>query len=73
MLSALVVLLRSLRLLCSGHRAVTLENLALRQQVAVLRRTVRRPHLRTSDRLFWVLRGLSTQGRWRGRAGCALP
>src|SRR5258708_2101652 len=55
MLAALVVLLRSLRLLCSGHRAVALENLALRQQVSVLRRTVRRPHLRTSDRLFWVL------------------
>src|SRR5712692_6954336 len=55
MLAALVVLLRSFRLLCSGHRAVALENLALRQQLAVFRRTVRRPHLRTSDRLFWVL------------------
>src|SRR5580704_17604773 len=55
MLAALVVLLRSLRLLCSGHRAVALENLALRQQLAVFRRTVRRPQLRTRDRLFWVL------------------
>src|SRR5712691_6266128 len=55
MLAAVVVLLRSLRLLCSGHRAVALENLALRQQLSVFRRTVRRPHLRTSDRLFWVL------------------
>src|SRR6266446_8905084 len=55
MLAVLVVLLRTLGLLCSGHRAVALENVALRQQLSVLRRTVRRPHLRTSDRLFWVL------------------
>ena len=55
MLAALVVLLRSPRLFCSGHRVVALENMALRQQLAVLRRTVRRPQLRTRDRLFWVL------------------
>ena len=55
MLSALVVLLRSLGLICSGHRAVALENVALRQQLAVFRRTSRRPQLRTRDRLFWVL------------------
>jgi putative transposase len=55
MLAALVVLLRTLGLLFSGHRAVALENVALRQQVSVLRRTVRRPHLSTSDRLFGVL------------------
>ena len=39
MLAALVVLLRSLALLCCGHRAVALENLALRQQLAVYART----------------------------------
>jgi putative transposase len=55
MLAAVVVLLRSLRLICSGHRAVALENVALRQQLSVFRRTVRRPQLRTRDRLFWVL------------------
>jgi putative transposase len=55
MLAALVVLLRTFRLLCSGHRAVALENVALRQQLWILRGTVGRPHLRTSDRLFWVL------------------
>jgi hypothetical protein len=55
MLSALVVLLRSLGLVCSGHRAVALENVALRQQLAVLRRSGRHPQLGTRDRLFWVL------------------
>jgi transposase InsO family protein len=37
------------------HRALVLENLALRHQLAVLRRTTPRPRLRPSDRLFWVL------------------
>ena len=55
MLTALVVLLRSIGLICRGHRAVALENLALRQQMATLTRTVRRPQPRTRDRLFWIL------------------
>jgi putative transposase len=55
MLTSLVVLLRTIGLICRGHRAVALENLALRQQVAVLTRTVKRPRLRTRDRLFWIL------------------
>jgi putative transposase len=41
--------------MCCGHRAVALENLALRQQLAVFKRTVQRPPLRPRDRLFWVL------------------
>ena len=55
MLATLVVLLRTLGLLCSGHGAVALENVALHQQLSVLRRSVRHPQLRTRDRLFWVL------------------
>ena len=31
------------------------ENLALRQQVAVYKHTVKRPKLRPRDRFFWVL------------------
>src|SRR5579864_3241481 len=50
-----MVLLRSLGLICGGHRAVVLENLALRQQLAVLTRTVKCPQLRSTDRLFWIL------------------
>jgi len=55
MLTTLVVLLRAVGLICCGSRVVALENLALRQQLAALTRTVQRPPLRTRDRLFWVL------------------
>jgi putative transposase len=44
-------LLRAVR----THRTLVLENLALRHQLAVLQRTARRPRLRRSDRVFWVL------------------
>jgi putative transposase len=37
------------------RRALVLENLALRHQLAVLQRAAPRSRLRTSDRLFWVL------------------
>src|SRR6267378_1390944 len=54
MLAALMVVFRSIGLICGGHRAIVLENLALRQQLAVLTRTLKRPPLRSTDRLFWV-------------------
>ena len=63
MLAALVVVVRSLALVCRGHRAVAFENLALRQQLAVFQRTQNRPPLRPSDRLFWVV--LSRARNWR--------
>ena len=34
---------------------LVLENLALRQQLAVLQRSVKRPRLRPRDRAFWVV------------------
>src|SRR5262245_20561977 len=37
-----------------GQRNLALENLALRQQLAILKRTQQRPAIRTKDRLFWV-------------------
>jgi hypothetical protein len=37
-----------------GRRALALENLALRQQVALLKRSVRRPRVTRIDRLFWI-------------------
>jgi hypothetical protein len=48
-------LLRGVR----SQRSLVCENLALRHQLAVLRRTAPRPRLRRSDRLFWVLLSLS--------------
>jgi len=54
MIILLLHLLRLLPFLCGGHRQLALENLALRHQLAVYRRTKPRPKLRTIDRLFWV-------------------
>ena len=64
MLTALVVLLRAIGLICRGHRAVALENLALRQQLAALTRIRKRPQLRPTDRLFWILFA-NTWREWR--------
>src|SRR6266511_963963 len=54
MITLLLHLLRLLPFLCGGHRQLAIENLALRQQLAVYKRTAPRPRLRTTDRLFWV-------------------
>ena len=43
-----------LRALLSGSAAIALENLALRHQLAVLQRSVRRPRLSRWDRVLWV-------------------
>ncbi len=34
---------------------LAMENLALRQQLAILQRTSKRPQLQPKDRLFWIL------------------
>ena len=47
-----------------GIGPVALEDVALRQQVAALKRSVKRPQLRERDRLFWIF--LATGWReWR--------
>jgi hypothetical protein len=46
-----------LRALLLGSTAIALENMALRHQLAVLQRSVRRPRLSRWDRILWV--GLS--------------
>jgi len=38
-----------------SHRSLLLENLALRQQLTVLKRKHPKPNLRVLDKLFWVL------------------
>jgi putative transposase len=54
MIAILLRLFRLLPVLCGSHRHVALENLALRQQLAVYKKTLRRPKLHPSDRLFWA-------------------
>src|SRR5216117_4057915 len=53
MVTLLLRLLRLLPLLCGAHRHVALENLALRHQLTVYKRTVTRPRRRRTDRLFF--------------------
>ena len=52
MISSLV---RALISTFKARRELALENVALRQQLAVLRRSVKRPRLSKVDRGFWVL------------------
>jgi hypothetical protein len=48
---------RAFALACRGHHELVLENLALRQQLSALKRTTKRPRLRTVDRVFWIRHG----------------
>ena len=63
MITLLFHLLRLLPFLCGGHEQLALENVALRQQLAVYKRTARRPKLRRSDRLFFSECGPSGRQR----------
>jgi len=52
---SLAVLLAALRSIVRSRAELQLENLALRQQINVLRRSIKkRPKLTSGDRLFWV-------------------
>src|SRR2546428_12464331 len=67
----LAILVRTLRSTIRTQRELALENLALRQQVAVWRVRQPRPQLTATDRLFWVCcRGCGRTGgvlcRWCG-------
>ena len=72
MITLLLHLLRLLPFFCGGHRQLALENLALRQQLAVYKRTATRPRLRTTDRLFWVGLARVWTG-WRKPLGIVTP
>ena len=50
--------------LLKSRRQLALENLALRQQLAMLKPSVKRPQLSPADRLFWVLFSKYVEG-WR--------
>src|SRR2546428_10009413 len=55
MITLMLRLLRLLPFLVGGHCQLALENLALSQQLDVYKRTMARPPLRRTDRLFWVV------------------
>jgi hypothetical protein len=54
-LEILLLMLRAIAVACRGHQEVVLENMALRHQLRMLQRSVKRPRLRTTDRMVWVL------------------
>ena len=54
----------TLRSLLRNQQDLALENLVLRQQLAVLKHRYPRPRLRDGDRLFWVLLSSVWSG-WR--------
>src|SRR5436309_2491689 len=72
MITTLLHLLRLFPFLCGGHRQLALENLALRQQLAVYKRTAKRPKLRRGDRLFWVCLSRAWAG-WRATLVIVAP
>ena len=53
-MSALQVVTILLRLLLQSRAALAAENLALRHQIVILQRSVKRPRLHRRDRIFWV-------------------
>ena len=65
MFQLLSLLLTGLRCAFRSWHDLALENLALRQQLAVLRRTCKkRPRLHNKDRLFWLWLSRTWSG-WR--------
>src|ERR1700694_141001 len=55
MVDAFVLLVGAIVRFFHGRRRLLLENLALRQQLAVLKRRYPRPRLSAFDRFFWIL------------------
>jgi len=55
MLSWILVLLATARAFLKSRNQLALENLALRQQLAMLRQSVKRPRVTFRDRFFWIL------------------
>jgi putative transposase len=63
-MSIFKVLLALVKTLVVGRAALAAENLALRQQLVVLQRSVKKPRFHRRDRLFWVWLSLIWSG-WR--------
>jgi putative transposase len=48
------LMLVMLKLLLKSRQEIILENLALRQQLIVQQRTIKKPRIKNTDRIFWV-------------------
>ncbi len=73
-MSILAAIFGFVRTILRRRATLALENLALRQQLAVLRRSVKRPRFRPRDRAFWVLlRPPDDRLLHHGRAGQGVP
>ena len=68
MLDLLRLFLGALKSLISCRKNLLLENLALRQQLAVWKRKNKHPRLKTLDRLFWI----AMQRLWPDWRACLL-
>jgi putative transposase len=64
MLSRIYILLAMVGSLFKSRRQLTLENLALLQQLTMLKTSAKRPRVSPIDRLFWVLFSKYVTG-WR--------
>ena len=53
-MGALQLVTALLRQLLQSRAALAAENLALRHQIVILQRSVKRPRLHRRDRIFWV-------------------
>ena len=54
---SLLILLFSIKL--NSH--LVTENLAIRQQLAIMKQSIKQPKIRNRDRLFWVILSLHNQ------------
>ena len=71
-MGALRLLVALARACLTPRASLAAENLALRQQLIVLRRSVKRPKVRDRDRLFWVVLSRLWKG-WRSSLHIAQP
>ena len=64
MLRCWIFLLETIGAVFKSRRQLALENLALRQQLAMLKQSAKRPRVSVADRLFWILFSKYVDG-WR--------
>ncbi len=60
----ITLLLALVNTLLADRSRLALENIVLRQQIAVLKRSVKRAKIHDSDRVFWILMRRLLEG-WR--------